>query len=96
MFFGMFERISSSFSQTIFFVFKVSLLGDIAYEGLRSVTGSYLYLLGASAFIVSLLGVLGEFIGYAFRLFSGFIADKTKAYWILTFIVYGLILATLY
>jgi MFS family permease len=71
----------------------VSLLGDIAYEGARSVTGPYLYILGASAFVVSLIGGLGEFIGYAFRLFSGFIADKTKAYWILTFIGYGLILA---
>jgi MFS family permease len=71
----------------------VSLLGDIAYEGARSVTGPYLYLLGASAFVVSLIGGLGEFIGYAFRLFSGLIADKTKAYWILTFIGYGLILA---
>jgi MFS family permease len=70
----------------------VSLLGDIAYEGARSVTGPYLYLLGASAFVVSLIGGLGEFIGYAFRLFSGLIADKTKAYWILTFMGYGLIL----
>ncbi|RZN41111.1 MAG: MFS transporter [Methanophagales archaeon ANME-1-THS] len=71
----------------------VSLLGDIVYEGARGVTGPYLAILGASAAIVGLIGGLGEFIGYALRLLSGFIADRTKAYWILTFIGYGLLLA---
>ncbi len=71
----------------------VSLFGDITYEGARSVTGPYLATLGASAAIVGLVAGLGEFIGYALRLVSGFIADKTKAYWPLTFIGYGLIFA---
>ena len=71
----------------------VSLFGDITYEGARSVTGPYLATLGASAAIVGLVAGLGEFIGYALRLVSGYIADKTKAYWPLTFIGYGLIFA---
>mgnify|MGYP000896161744 FL=1 len=71
----------------------VSLLGDVVYEGARGVTGPYLALLGASATMVGLIGGLGEFIGYALRLFSGFIADRTKAYWLFTFIGYGLLIA---
>lgn len=69
----------------------VSLFGDIVYEGARGVSGPYLALLGASASVVGLVGGLGEFIGYALRLFSGFIADRTKAYWLFTFIGYGLL-----
>jgi len=71
----------------------VSLLGDVVYEGARGVTGPYLALLGASATMVGLIGGLGEFIGYALRLFSGFIADRTKAYWLFTFMGYGLLIA---
>lgn len=71
----------------------VSLFGDITYEGGRSVTGPYMAFLGASAAIVGLVAGLGEFLGYALRLVFGFIADKTKAYWPLTFLGYGLIFA---
>ena len=71
----------------------VSLFGDITYEGARSVTGPYLATLGASASVVSLVGGVGEFIGYALRLASGYLADRTKAHWPLTFIGYGLILS---
>lgn len=68
----------------------VSLFSDMTYEGARSLTGPYLGLLGASAFVVGLVAGLGEFIGYALRLVSGVIADKTRSYWLLTFIGYGL------
>jgi MFS family permease len=71
----------------------VSLFGDITYEGARAATGPYLGLLGASAGIVGVIAGLGEFIGYALRLFSGYFADKTKAYWAFTIAGYGLILA---
>lgn len=71
----------------------VSLFGDITYEGARSVTGPYLAILGASAGIVGLISGLGEFIGYGLRLVSGYFTDRTKAYWPLTFIGYGLILS---
>jgi MFS family permease len=71
----------------------VSLFGDITYEGGRSVTGPYMAFLGASAATVGLVAGLGEFLGYALRLVSGYFADRTKAYWPLTFLGYGLILA---
>jgi hypothetical protein len=57
----------------------VSLFGDVTYEGARAVTGPYLYTLGASAGVVGLVAGIGEFIGYALRLASGYIADRTKA-----------------
>jgi MFS family permease len=72
----------------------VSLFSDMTYEGARSMTGPYLGLLGASAFIVGLVAGLGEFIGYALRLVTGVIADRTRRYWLLTFIGYGLNLFT--
>ena len=71
----------------------VSLFGDITYEGARSIIGPYLAVLGASAGIVGLVAGLGEFIGYALRLVSGYLADRTKAYWPLTIIGYGSLLS---
>jgi MFS family permease len=69
----------------------VSLFGDVTYEGARSVTGPYLATLGASAGVVGLVAGIGEFLGYSLRLASGYLADRTKAYWLLTFIGYGLL-----
>jgi MFS family permease len=71
----------------------VSLFGDVTYEGARSVTGPYLATLGASAGVVGLVAGIGEFVGYALRLASGYLADRAKAYWLLTFIGYGLLLS---
>jgi len=71
----------------------VSLFGDITYEGVRSVAGPYLYTLGASASVVSLVAGIGGFVGYGLRLASGYLADRTKAYWPLTFIGYGLLIS---
>jgi MFS family permease len=69
----------------------VSLLGDIIYEGGRSVTGPYLLFLGASAFTVAWISGLGEFTGYAVRLVSGYFADRTGDYWIFTIAGYLMI-----
>lgn len=69
----------------------VSMFGDIAYEGGRSISSPYLATLGASAAIVGLVTGAGEFLGYGLRLVSGYFVDRTKAYWALTFIGYGLI-----
>jgi MFS family permease len=71
----------------------VSLFGDITYEGARSIIGPYLAILGASASIVGLIAGFAEFIGYVLRLASGYVADRTRLYWPLTFIGYGLILS---
>jgi len=69
----------------------VSLFGDIIYEGSRSVAGPYLLLLGASAFTVAFVAGFGEFLGYAARLVSGYLADRTGDYWTLTIIGYLMI-----
>ena len=71
----------------------VSLFGDITYEGARSITGPYLFILGASATAVGFVSGIGELLGYALRLASGYFADRTKAYWIFATIGYGLILS---
>jgi MFS family permease len=71
----------------------VSLLGDIVYEGARSVNGPYLQIMGANAGIVGLIAGVGEFAGYAIRLLSGYFADRTRAYWAFTFIGYGLLVS---
>ena len=70
----------------------ISLLGDIIYEGARSVNAQYLKGLGANALWVGIVAGLGEFVGYAIRLVSGYLSDKTRAYWLFTFIGYGLLI----
>jgi len=69
----------------------VSLCGDIVYEGARSVSGPYLFILGATATAVGLVSGVGEFIGYALRILSGYLADKTRRYWFFTGIGYGML-----
>lgn len=71
----------------------VSLLGDIIYEGARSITGPYLSVLGASAVIVGFVAGLGELLGYVFRLFSGIVSDRTYSHWIFVFVGYGLLIS---
>lgn len=66
----------------------VSLLGDITYEGARSISGQYLAVLGASGAVVGIIAGFGECVGYGFRLVSGYLADKTGRYWIYTYIGY--------
>jgi len=68
----------------------VSLFSDMTYEGARSITGPFLSLLGASATVVGVVAGFGELIGYALRLASGYLADKTKKYWSIVFLGYGL------
>jgi MFS family permease len=68
----------------------VSLFADVTYEGARSITGQYLATLGANGTVVGIVAGLGEFIGYGFRLVSGYISDKTGRYWLITFIGYVL------
>ncbi len=59
----------------------VSLFADMNYEGGRSVVGQYLKILGTSAFALGVAAGLGEFVGYAVRLVSGALADRTRRYW---------------
>ncbi|MDR7555785.1 MAG: MFS transporter [Armatimonadota bacterium] len=71
----------------------VSLLADATYEGSRSVTGPYLAVLGASATAVGVVAGLGELVGYALRLVSGRLADRTRRYWAITITGYVVNLA---
>jgi MFS family permease len=82
---------SSTAWQVIIAFGVVSLFGDIIYEGARSVNGPYLKALGASAAMVGLIAGIGEFLGYITRIASGYFADRKKAYWLFTFIGYGLL-----
>ena len=68
----------------------VSLFADMTYEGARSITGPYLALFGASATAVGVIAGLGELIGYAMRLLSGWLGDRTQRYWTITIAGYGL------
>lgn len=67
----------------------VSLFADMTYEGARSITGPYLAVLGAGAGAVGALAGLGELVGYALRLASGWLADRTRRYWALTLVGYA-------
>jgi MFS family permease len=62
----------------------VSLFADMAYEGMRSSTGPFLALLGASGTAVGFIAGAGELFGYLLRAVSGRVAEKTRAYWPIT------------
>lgn len=68
----------------------VSLAADMVYEGARSITGPLLGSLGASALVVGLVTGAGEAIALVLRLVSGTVADRTRRYWTLTIVGYGL------
>ncbi|MDR5695994.1 MAG: MFS transporter [Armatimonadota bacterium] len=68
----------------------VSLSADVTYEGARSIAGPFFALLGASATAVGMIAGLGELAGYGLRLISGYLADRTKQYWAVTLVGYGL------
>ena len=61
----------------------VSLFGDITYEGARAIAGPFLATLGANGAIVGAVAGGGEMVGYALRLFSGLLADRSRRYWLI-------------
>ncbi|WP_230679852.1 MFS transporter [Pontibacter rufus] len=68
----------------------VSLFSDMTYEAARSINGPYLNLLGRSGATVGWVAGLGELLGYGLRIISGYLADKTRKYWVITFAGYFL------
>jgi MFS family permease len=68
----------------------VNLFGDMTYEGGGAMNGQFMATLGASAAIVSITAGVGEFLGYALRSVSGYIADRTGRYWLVTLIGYAI------
>src|ERR1700735_3915227 len=68
----------------------VSLFADMTYEGAHSIIGPYLKDLGATAFQVAFVAGIGEMLGASLRFFSGRFADRTRAYWTITFLGYAM------
>lgn len=68
----------------------VSLFADMTYEGAHSIIGPYLKDLGATAFQVAFIAGIGEMLGASLRFFSGRFADRSQAYWTITFFGYAM------
>ncbi len=68
----------------------VSLFADMTYEGAHSIIGPYLRDLGATALQVAIIAGVGEMLGASLRFFSGRFADRTRAYWTITFFGYAM------
>jgi len=62
----------------------ISLFADMTYEGARSITGPYLGALGVTATTIGAVSGFGELVGYAVRLGSGYLADRSGRYWAVT------------
>ncbi|HVV66397.1 MAG TPA: MFS transporter [Rhizomicrobium sp.] len=71
----------------------VSFFADMAYEGMRGITGPFLATLGASGTAVGVIAGAGELFGYVLRLASGRFAEKTRAYWPIAFMGYAVQMA---
>jgi MFS family permease len=68
----------------------VSLFADMTYEGAHSIIGPYLKDLGATGFQVAIIAGVGEMLAASLRFFSGRFADRTHAYWAITFCGYAM------
>lgn len=66
----------------------VNLFGDVTYEGGASINGQFMGSLGASAAAISIFAGFGEFLGYSLRSVSGWVADRTGKYWVVTIVGY--------
>lgn len=71
----------------------VSLFADMAYEGMRGISGPFLGVLGASATIVGIVAGTGELAGYLLRLVSGSWVQRTGAYWAMAIAGYAIQMA---
>jgi MFS family permease len=68
----------------------VSMFADMTYEGAHSVIGPLLSDLGSSALQVGFVAGVGEMFAASLRLFSGRLADKTRAYWTIAIFGYAI------
>jgi MFS family permease len=59
----------------------VSLFADMAYEGMRGISGPFLETLGATGAAVGVIAGTGELFGYLLRLGSGRLVERTGLYW---------------
>jgi MFS family permease len=70
--------------QFVLLVGVMSLFADFTYEGARGIAGPFLAALGASGAVVGIASGFGEFLGYALRIVSGRLADRTRQFWPIT------------
>ncbi len=68
----------------------ISLFSDMTYEAARSINGPFLEILGTNGATVGWVAGLGELLGYGLRFISGYLADKTKKYWLIIIAGYTL------
>jgi MFS family permease len=66
----------------------ISLFADMTYEGARSITGPYLGIFGVTATTIGIVSGFGELVGYAVRVGSGYLADRSGRYWAVTIFGY--------
>ncbi|HET8755955.1 MAG TPA: MFS transporter [Solirubrobacteraceae bacterium] len=66
----------------------LSGLGDIVYEGARSMTGPFLASFGASAALVGFISGAGEAVALVLRLPFGLLSDRTGRPWPITIVGY--------
>jgi MFS family permease len=71
----------------------VSLFADMAYEGMRGISGPFLGVLGASATVVGIVAGTGELVGYLLRLVTGSFVQKSHAYWAMAIAGYAIQMA---
>ena len=71
----------------------VSFFADMAYEGMRGISGPYLALLGASGAAVGVIAGSGELVGYLLRLVSGRLVERTRLYWLIALAGYAIQMA---
>src|SRR6266550_8846428 len=84
------KRLAQLAFRFVLIIGVVNLFADMAYEGGRSITGPFLGSLGASATIIGIVAGVGEFLGYSLRSVSGYFADKSGKYWLITFLGYSI------
>src|SRR5258706_8496822 len=61
----------------------VSFFADMTYEGAHSIVGPFLKHLHGTALEVAFVAGVGEMLAASLRLFTGKLADRTRAYWTL-------------
>ena len=72
----------------------VSCFSDVTHEGASSMNGAFISFLGADTMVVSIVGGAAALLGYGLRFLTGWITDKTKAYWPITIFGYLLDLSS--
>ncbi len=68
----------------------VSLLNDVTYEGANSMTGAFQKLLGSPTIVIAVVGGVGALLGSSLRILTGYLADRTKKYWLFAILGYAI------